>query len=173
MNSIQEITLEANDPNSKNNYSKLLIKKRSNDGIYFCQLSLRNNDTTNVLFELGNLIETEKYIEQYIKIFSDVLTFENYSTILTGHADLIKTLVQLEHDVLASDSWDSTIKLSNLTTMSLIKTLQNHTGSLNSLLKVKLDTGLTFLISGSQDSAVKVLNKFMVFINFPFYQMEI
>ncbi len=74
---------------------------------------------------------------------------------------------------MASDSWDSTIKLSNLTTMSLIKTLQNHTGSLNSLLKVKLDTGLTFLISGSQDSAVKVLNKFMVFINFPFYQMEI
>ncbi len=71
LNSIQEITLEANDPNSKNNYSKLLIKKRSNDGIYFCQLSLRNNDTTNVLFELGNLIETEKYIEQYIKIFTE------------------------------------------------------------------------------------------------------
>ena len=91
-----------------------------------------------------------------IKIFSDILTFKNYSSILTGHTDLIKTLVQLEHDVLASGSCDSTIKLWNLTTMSLIKTLQNHTGSVNALLKVKLDNGQTYLISGSQDSTVNL-----------------
>jgi hypothetical protein len=69
---IQEIILEAVDKASKNNYSRLLIKRRSSDGIYFCQLSLKKNDQSNdVLFELGLQIEAEKYISQYIKIFTE------------------------------------------------------------------------------------------------------
>jgi hypothetical protein len=48
------------DKSSKNNYSKLLIKRRSNDGIYFCQLSLRKGLNTETLFRLGLAHDAEK-----------------------------------------------------------------------------------------------------------------
>lgn len=69
--SIEEIILEAVDQTSKNNYSKLLIKRRPNDEIYFCQLSLCIDQSNNVLFRLGLVSEAEKYIQQYIKIFTE------------------------------------------------------------------------------------------------------
>lgn len=68
---IEEIILEAVDKSSKNNYSRLLIKRRVNDDIYFCQLSLCNDQTNEVLFRLGLAIDAEKYIQQYIKIFTE------------------------------------------------------------------------------------------------------
>ena len=58
--SIEEIILEAVDQTSKNNYSKLLIKRRPNDEIYFCQLSLCSDQSNNVLFRLGLVSEAEK-----------------------------------------------------------------------------------------------------------------
>ena len=58
--SMEEIVLEAVDRNSKNNYSKLLIKRRLNDEIYFCQLSLCNDHSNDVLFRLGLANEAEK-----------------------------------------------------------------------------------------------------------------
>ena len=57
---IEEIILEAVDKTSKNNFSKLLIKRRSNDGIYFCQLSLKAEQNNDVLFKLGLVSEAEK-----------------------------------------------------------------------------------------------------------------
>lgn len=68
---IEEIILEAVDKTSKNNYSKLLIKRRNNDEIYFCQLSLCSDQTNGVLFRLGSFQDAEKYIQQYIKIFTE------------------------------------------------------------------------------------------------------
>lgn len=57
---MEEIVLKAVDKNSKNNYSKLLIKRRSLDDIYFCQLSLCIDQSNDVLFELGFASEAEK-----------------------------------------------------------------------------------------------------------------
>jgi hypothetical protein len=56
---IEEIILEA-DKNIKNNYSRLIIKRRSNDGVYYCQLELRNEDNGDILFQLGNYIDAKK-----------------------------------------------------------------------------------------------------------------
>ncbi len=79
-----KILSEACDRTSKNNYSRLLIKKRPADGIYFCQLSLKphqpssqsSSDLTNTNnldteFKLGLIGDAEKYIQQYVKIFSE------------------------------------------------------------------------------------------------------
>ncbi len=77
---IEEIILEAVDKSSKNNYSKLLIKRRSSDGVYFCELSLRRYENTpadsksnsnEVLFRLGFCSDAEKYIQQYVQIFTE------------------------------------------------------------------------------------------------------
>ena len=68
---IEEIILEATDKTSKNNYSKLLIKRRPNDDNFFCQLSLCRERTNEVTFRLGLANEAEKYIQQYIKIFTE------------------------------------------------------------------------------------------------------
>lgn len=68
---IEEIVLEAVDKNSKNNYSRLIIKRRNLDDIHFCQLSLCSDQSNDVLFELGFSNEAEKYIQQYIKIFTE------------------------------------------------------------------------------------------------------
>jgi hypothetical protein len=69
--SIEQLILEAIDKLSKNNYSKLLIKRQSDDDVYFCQLSLRPDQSNDVLFRLGFANEAEKYIQQYIKIFTE------------------------------------------------------------------------------------------------------
>ena len=76
-----------------------------------------------------------------------------YST-LTGHTDLINTLVQINNFTLASGSCDQTIKIWNLTSMSLINTLQNNTNCINSLINIYLDSN--YLISGSRDGTVQV-----------------
>ncbi len=68
---IEEIILEAVDRSSKNNYSKLLIKRRATDEVYFCQLGLCSDQTNEVVFRLGLANEAEKYIQQYIKIFTE------------------------------------------------------------------------------------------------------
>lgn len=57
---IEEIIMEANDPMSKNNYTRLVIKRRANNGVYYCQLCLQPNQTSEVVFRLGTACEAEK-----------------------------------------------------------------------------------------------------------------
>lgn len=60
---IEEIILEA-DKNVRNNYTKMIIKRRSNDGFYYCQLELRSEDKGDIVFQLGNYIDAKKYKKQ-------------------------------------------------------------------------------------------------------------
>ena len=58
----------------------MTIKKRPADGIYFCQLSLEPSTTSSstlvdapldTQFRLGLIGDAVKYIQQYVKIFSE------------------------------------------------------------------------------------------------------
>ena len=94
LNAVEEIVLEALDKSSKNNYSKLLIKRRTSDGLYFCHLFLappkpstprqptsKSNTglvgesdgdvESGVLFKIGLAYQAEKYIQQYVNIFTE------------------------------------------------------------------------------------------------------
>lgn len=65
------MVLEAEDKSSKNNYSKLVILRQSNDGSYYCKLSLRSDQRNEISFRLGTASDAEKYIQQYLKIFTE------------------------------------------------------------------------------------------------------
>jgi len=105
---------------------------------------------------LNNGQIASSFDDNTIKITSDLSNFQNYST-LTGHSELINTLVQLDNFTLASGSCDKTIKIWNLTSMSLINSLQNNTNCINSLININLlDTNSNYLLSGSRDGTVQV-----------------
>ena len=59
---IEEVILEAIDKQSKNNYSRLLIKQRACDCVYFCELYLKNGEQTSYddIFRLGHSSDVEK-----------------------------------------------------------------------------------------------------------------
>ncbi|CAF0981522.1 unnamed protein product [Brachionus calyciflorus] len=68
---IEELILEAEDKTSKNNFSKIVILRQSIDGIYYCQLSLRCDQKNEISYRLGSALDAEKYIQQYVKIFTE------------------------------------------------------------------------------------------------------
>ena len=63
-----------------------------------------------------------------IKITND-LNFENYTTLI-GHSGIIKTIVELDDHILATGSCDKTIKLWNLTSMTIKSTIYPNQGLL-------------------------------------------
>ncbi len=102
---------------------------------------------------LNNGQIASSFDDNTIKITSDLSNFQSYST-LSGHTDLINALVQLDNFTLASGSCDKSIKIWNLTSMNLIKTLQNNTNCINSLININFDSN--YLISGSTDGTFQV-----------------
>ena len=74
---------------------------------------------------------------------------------LTGHTDRVRGLKQISFDILASGSWDATIKLWNITTGELIRTLTGHTNAIGSMDLMK--NGKT-LVSGGfyNDTTIKM-----------------
>ncbi len=81
---------------------------------------------------------------------------------LLGHTDRVRGLKQISFDILASGSWDATIKLWNITTGELIRTLTGHTNRIHwSLDLINNNNGgqpSTILVSGSMDENVKLWN---------------
>jgi WD40 repeat protein len=73
---------------------------------------------------------------------------------LRGHTDCVNTLVQLADGMLASGSWDKTIKIWNPQTGACLHTLQGHMVYVNAL--VQLADGA--LASGSTDKTIKIWN---------------
>jgi len=80
------------------------------------------------------------------------LDFNNH-TILSGHTDYVRTLKILD-DILLSGSDDSTIKVWNITTGELIKTIQSHTDQVRSIDVLPTNT----FISSSLDGTIKMWN---------------
>ena len=80
-----------------------------------------------------------------------------YNGTLIGHTSTVYGLKLVSKDVLASASWDSTIKLWNLTSFTLIRTLSNHTNYIYWSLDFLNDETQT-LVSGSLDKTIKLWN---------------
>lgn len=78
-----------------------------------------------------------------------------YSSKLVGHLDTV-TSVDISHDssLIASGSYDSTIKLWNVSNKSLAKSFAGHRGRVNSLAFLK--DGSDTLISGGDDKIVRL-----------------
>lgn len=74
--------------------------------------------------------------------------------ILKGHNDWIYSLIQLSHGLLASSSYDHTIKLWDINTSKCIKTLYGHEYAVNCL--IELNNG--YLVSGASDQTIKLWN---------------
>ena len=73
---------------------------------------------------------------------------------IKGHTDAVFCLVKLNDKLLASGSWDKTIKLWNLKNLSCVKTLQGHADYVQALEKLSD----TLMLSGSYDCNIKVWN---------------
>ena len=75
---------------------------------------------------------------------------------LTAHQDSISQIkYSPDGKMIASASWDKTIKLWNVDTGELINTLTGHTDGINS---IAFSPDNQFLISGSEDKTIKIWN---------------
>jgi len=72
---------------------------------------------------------------------------------LTGHTDTVASLVVLPDGLLASGSYDKTIRIWNVNTGITIKKLTGHTGRVYSLVVLPDDSLLT---SGSDDKTIRI-----------------
>lgn len=72
--------------------------------------------------------------------------------ILKGHGDIISTLIQIKSHLLASASWDKTIKIWDiyLEKNNCVKTFTGHRNQVNSLIKLNE----RILISGGRDNLI-------------------
>jgi WD40 repeat protein len=73
---------------------------------------------------------------------------------LEGHSDSVRCLVKLKNGLLASGSWDNTIKLWNTDSSQCIQTLKGHSNGVNCL--IELENG--HLASSSEDKTIKLWN---------------
>jgi len=82
------------------------------------------------------------------------LTITSLIVTLNGHTGYVFDLVLINSDLLASSSWDYTVKIWNLTTYSIKFILTGHASAVYGL--KLLSTQL--LASGSSDSTIKIWN---------------
>ena len=78
--------------------------------------------------------------------------------ILQGHTSNVFGLKQISSDIFASGSYHTAIKLWNITSGSLIRSLTGHTGNIRLSVDV-LNSGYSQrLVSGSWDQTIKIWN---------------
>jgi len=73
---------------------------------------------------------------------------------LEGHTEKVIDILMLSNDMLASCSWDNTIKLWNITEGVCLHTLHGHTGRVQCIAEAKN----SILISGSYDKTIRFWN---------------
>ena len=85
-------------------------------------------------------------------------TFNN-SLILDAHTDMVKTLIELNSNKLASGSCDTNnqIIIWDLLSLNKLYTLNGHSDCVNILISINKDNN-DLLISGSSDSTIKIWN---------------
>jgi predicted NACHT family NTPase len=92
---------------------------------------------------------------------------------LPGHSSFVNSLaISPDGKILASGSWDKTIKIWNLETPELIGTLTGHSDRVNS---VAISNDGKMLVSGSSDETIKFWNLYNgdLLCTFPGHSMEV
>ena len=90
--------------------------------------------------------------EEIINLFSNSLEHMGY---FSGHKELIWCLCPISNKILASGSWDNTIKIWNIENRSIMSTLSGHTDIVTALCYVKEGV----LVSGSWDDSLIIWSK--------------
>ena len=91
--------------------------------------------------------------EGIIDLFSNSLEHMGY---FSGHNDWLWCLCPISKIILASGSWDRSIKIWNIEDRSIMSTLSGHTGTVSALCYVKEGV----LVSGSDDNSLIIWSKF-------------
>lgn len=79
---------------------------------------------------------------------------QNIKKVLSNHTHTVWCLIQLNEELIATGSYDYTVKIWNITDGTVQLTLVNHSNWVTSLLKLNEQT----IVSGSQDKTIKIWN---------------
>ena len=90
--------------------------------------------------------------EEIINLFSNSLEHMGY---FSGHKEWIRCLCAISNKILASGSWDNTIKIWNIEDRSIMSTLSGHTDAVSALCYVKEGV----FVSGSWDESLIIWSK--------------
>ena len=90
--------------------------------------------------------------EKKINLFSNSLEHMGY---FSGHKEWISCLCPISNKILASGSWDKTIKIWNIEDRSIMSTLSGHTKGVKALCNVKEGV----FVSGSYDNSLIIWSK--------------
>ena len=90
--------------------------------------------------------------EKIINLFSNSLEHMGY---FSGHKHWIRCLCAKSNKILASGSWDMTIKIWNIEDRSIMSTLSGHRRAVSALCNIKEGV----LVSGSDDSSLIIWSK--------------
>lgn len=119
--------------------------------------------------------EEVKAASQRAKELAHKLTHLNWRCVFTlpGHSSFVNSLaISPDGKILASGSWDKTIKIWNLETTELLGTLTGHSDRVNS---VAISYDGKMLVSGSSDETIKFWNLHNgdLLCTFPGHSMEV
>jgi WD40 repeat protein len=108
---------------------------------------------------LGDSLQAIAYWKDAIAVgFHDIVTLDGITgsqiAVLSGHTKSVKSLsFSLDGTLLASGSFDKTLKLWDVQTGGVVKTFHGHTKSVSS---ISISSNCTIIASGSRDNTIRL-----------------
>ena len=112
---------------------------------------MKSKNIARIFKEKCPIFATGGY-DRRINLFSNSLEYMGY---FSGHKEWIYCLCAISNKILASGSWDKTIKIWNIEDRSIMSTLYGHTGRVYALCYVKEGV----FVSGSDDRSLIIWSK--------------
>jgi WD40 repeat protein len=124
-----------------------------NDGTFVSSLTGHSNYVNDLVQISNEILVSSCGADHTLRIWN--LTTNTCKFVLIGHTSNVFSLKQITPSILVSGSLDNTIKLWDITSGQLIRTLTGHSGWIR--LTVDLLNSQT-LVSGSSDQTIKLWN---------------